>query len=107
MVLDLGCGNGILGIGCLLLGAKLVCAVDVDFSALEIATTNLGFNIHFVNQDVREFNYPCAARRALHGGSGGITRGNSTVILTRDSSQQQDTHGVKLHAPAPSGVRDP
>ena len=88
--------------------------MDVDFSALEIArgnaTTNLGFteeNIHFVNQDVREFNYPCAARRALHGGSGGITRGNSTVILTRDSSQQQDTHGVKVHAPAPSGVRDP
>ena len=62
VVLDLGCGNGILGIGCLLLGAELVCAVDVDFSALEIArgnATNLGFkeeNIHFVNQDVREFN---------------------------------------------------
>ena len=62
MVLDLGCGNGILGICCLLLGAKLVCAVDVVFSAFEIArgnATNLGFteeNIHFVNQDIREIN---------------------------------------------------
>ena len=37
----------------------MVCAVDVHFSALEIARGNVGFteeNIHFLNQDVREFN---------------------------------------------------
>ena len=62
LVLDLGCGSGVLGLGCLLLGAKFVVAVDVDFSAIEVArknTASLGFteeHIHFVNQDVRDFN---------------------------------------------------
>ena len=61
IVLDLGCGNGILGIGCLLLGAKYVIAVDVDENSLQVAkfnAQNLGFSddtIYFVNQDVRHF----------------------------------------------------
>lgn len=62
IVLDLGCGNGILGIGCLLLGAKYVIAVDVDENILQLAkfnAHNLGLScdrIYFVNQDVRHFN---------------------------------------------------
>lgn len=62
-VLDLGCGNGILGLGCLLLGAKFVVAVDIDYSMIEVAKNNaksLGFteeeHIHFINQDVQELD---------------------------------------------------
>ena len=61
-VLDLGCGNGILGIGCLLLGAKFVLEVDVDSESLEVAEQNamdLGFSseeISFTQQDVRSFS---------------------------------------------------
>ena len=61
-VLDLGCGNGILGLGCLLRGAKFVVGGDIDHSMIESARKNaagLGFtegNIYFVNQDVREFD---------------------------------------------------
>ena len=62
VVLDLGCGSGILAIGCLLLGSKFVVAVDVDSNSLEIAkrnAENLGFSsedIAFVQQDIRYFN---------------------------------------------------
>ncbi|MEK6846433.1 MAG: METTL5 family protein [Nanoarchaeota archaeon] len=40
IVLDAGCGGGILGIGALLLGAKKVFFVDKDETALEIAKEN-------------------------------------------------------------------
>src|SRR3989339_765880 len=40
VVADFGCGNGILGIGCLLLGAKKVYFVDLDKNALNIAREN-------------------------------------------------------------------
>ena len=62
VVLDLGCGSGILAIGCLLLGSKFVVAVDVDGNSLEVAkrnAENLGFsseNISFVKQDVQYLN---------------------------------------------------
>ena len=41
VIADFGCGTGILGIGCLLLGARKVCFVDNDPAALEIAKANL------------------------------------------------------------------
>ena len=40
-VLDLGAGNGVLGIACLLLGAKHVHFVECDEDALEVLRTNL------------------------------------------------------------------
>lgn len=39
-VIDLGCGNGILGYGCFLLGASSVTLVDVDSSACAVAQRN-------------------------------------------------------------------
>src|SRR3989344_3795630 len=57
VIADLGCGNGILGIGALLLGAKKVYFVDV--CDLEIAKKNaykLNLkNAFFIQKDVREF----------------------------------------------------
>jgi putative methylase len=40
-VADFGCGNGILGIGALLLGAKKVLFVDIDAASLNLARKNL------------------------------------------------------------------
>ena len=61
-VLDLGCGNGILGIACLLLGAKFVLEFDVDSASLEVAEQNamdFGFSseeISFTQQDIQSFS---------------------------------------------------
>ena len=44
MVLDIGCGSGILSIASLLLGAKYADAVDIDPNAIDIAYKNAGMN---------------------------------------------------------------
>jgi len=57
IVADLGCGNGIFGIGALLLGAKLVYFLEVDGEALDVAIKNCKFeNVHFRKMDVLEFD---------------------------------------------------
>jgi len=62
-VMDLGCGNGIFGLGCLLLGSEKVYFVDKDKEMIEIAKKNYkelknkglvnGRGV-FINKDVRE-----------------------------------------------------
>lgn len=57
VVYDLGCGNGILGIGAKLLGAKEVVGIERDGKAIEVAQTNskrLGVKVEFRKCDVRE-----------------------------------------------------
>ncbi len=44
IVLDIGCGSGILSIASLLLGAKYADAVDIDTNAIKIAYENLQMN---------------------------------------------------------------
>ena len=41
VIADLGCGTGVLGIGALLLGAKMVLFIDSDKEALAIAKKNV------------------------------------------------------------------
>ncbi|MFH0797865.1 MAG: METTL5 family protein [Candidatus Woesearchaeota archaeon] len=62
-VADFGCGPGIFGIGCLLLGAKKAVFVDVDKKALDIARSNLKlmegetgrkYNAVFRNKNVKD-----------------------------------------------------
>ena len=62
---DLGCGTGILGIGCLLLGAKECFFVDSDPEAVEIAKSNysnmesehsIEGGAHFVCRDIALFS---------------------------------------------------
>ena len=57
IVADLGCGNGILGIGALILGAKKVYFVDIDEEALEAAKENSKEfkNTKFVLSNVKDF----------------------------------------------------
>jgi putative methylase len=57
VVADLGCGNGIFGIGALILGAKKVYFVDVDKDSLEVAKGNCEFeNCEFFNIDIFDFD---------------------------------------------------
>ena len=60
-IADLGCGCGVLSIGCALLGANKVLAVDIDRISLEILSDNikehnLGQVISFKEADVVELN---------------------------------------------------
>ncbi|MBN2422344.1 methyltransferase [Candidatus Woesearchaeota archaeon] len=61
LIADLGCGTGILGIGCLLLNAKKVFFVDKEENAINILKENLvnsGIENRFriLNKDISEFN---------------------------------------------------
>ena len=57
IIADLGCGNGIFGIGALILGAKLVYFVDIDRLNIETTKTNCKFkNAEYFPLDVNEFN---------------------------------------------------
>ena len=70
-VIDLGCGPGILGIGCMLLGAKELIFIDVDKAALDVLRENLQYiddefehdtKISIENKDVtfiKEDDYSC------------------------------------------------
>ena len=61
-VADLGCGTGILGIGALLLGAKLVYFIDIDEKSLQTAKENLKTirqmegQAVFINKDINGFS---------------------------------------------------
>ena len=64
VILDAGCGNGILGLGCLLLGAKKVYFLDIDKDVINITKENykilareyeLG-KVQFINEDISDFN---------------------------------------------------
>lgn len=60
VIADLGCGNGIFGIGSILLGAKKVLFLDSDPKALETAQENsLSLNLQgiFINSDISKFNF--------------------------------------------------
>ena len=62
VIVDLGCGTGLLGIGSLLLGAKKAYFVDSDERALEIAKTNISkvesesSKAVFLNEDIGRLN---------------------------------------------------
>lgn len=69
-IVDLGCGNGILGIGALLLGAKEVVFVDVDEKVLNVCKenvkkldqelnqkNNLSSKSKFILSDVKDLNF--------------------------------------------------
>lgn len=43
VIVDLGCGTGLLGIAALALGAKLLYFVDIDKNALKVAKQNISF----------------------------------------------------------------
>jgi putative methylase len=59
VVLDLGCGNGILGIGALLLNAKKVYFVDIDKDSINVCKENLkmmGLDGEVLLKDVNLFD---------------------------------------------------
>ena len=59
IIADNGCGTAILGLGCLLLGAKKVYFIDIDKAALKIAKKNIkndyrGKNYSITNRKIEE-----------------------------------------------------
>lgn len=76
-IIDLGCGTGILGIGCLLLGAKKVAFIDIDKKALDLAKKNYDnvlskYDIgaaEFILSDIKEIkgNYDLAIQNPPFG----------------------------------------
>lgn len=65
VIVDFGCGTGILGIGALLLGAKKVWFVDIDEKVVDIAKENLAkvkseYSVNgeavFLCSDIKNFN---------------------------------------------------
>ncbi|MDD2678499.1 MAG: METTL5 family protein [Candidatus Nanoarchaeia archaeon] len=56
IIIDAGCGNGILGIGALLLGAKKAIFIDIDKKAIMTAEENLKAlklkNFELINSDI-------------------------------------------------------
>lgn len=64
VIVDLGCGTGILGIGALILGARRVFFIDNDKKAMDIAKINLenvksesyiAGKVNFLVQDINKF----------------------------------------------------
>ena len=67
-IADLGAGTGILGLGCLLMGAKDVFFVEKDASSIDILKKNISSlkeefditsNIKIINEDISSFNENC------------------------------------------------
>ena len=62
IVYDLGCGNGIFGIGAAILGAKKITCVDIDPDMIALAkknANNLGLDIEFIKCDVDRLEGKC------------------------------------------------
>ncbi len=67
-IADLGCGNGIFGIGALILGAKEALFLDKDEDAIKLTKSNLEFiskelnqkfKAKFISEDVLDFKDKC------------------------------------------------
>jgi putative methylase len=83
VVYDLGCGNGILGIGAKLLGAREVIGIDSDATAIEIALRNsnrLGVAVEFRECDVRSVK----------------GEGDTVVMNPPFGAQRQNRHADKV-----------
>jgi len=76
IILDLGCGTGILGVGVLLSGAKAVYFVDSDNNALEIAKKNIS-KVKSEGYELGKAIFRCAKVEDLEKGFG---RGIHAVI---------------------------
>ena len=60
LIADFGCGNGILGIGALLLGAKKVFFIDKDKDSIKVLKENLelfsDFDFEIIESDIKNIN---------------------------------------------------
>jgi len=88
VILDLGCGTGILAIGCKLLEARKVIAIDVDPEAIEIARENAeSFNLHieFKVQDISEVK--CRADTIVQNPPFGVRKKGADIMFLEKALQ--------------------
>ncbi|MEM2739413.1 MAG: METTL5 family protein [Candidatus Bathyarchaeia archaeon] len=89
IVLDLGCGTGILSIGAALLGAYYVIGVDIDRSALEAASINaetldVSDAIDWVQADVASLSLKCRCDTVVQNPPFGVQRrGADRIFLSK------------------------
>jgi putative methylase len=92
IVIDAGCGNGILGIGALLLGAKKAVFLDIDKRAIEVTKLNLSDlklkNYELVNLDI--FDYDSKAEILLANPPFGVQNAGSDADFLMKCSQLSD-----------------
>ncbi len=103
-IFDLGCGNGILGIGAALIGAKRVVGVDLDSSVLKIARRNslksrVSNLIDFIAMDVADIDG--SVDTVLQNPPFGVQRKSSDRIFLRKGIELAEVtytihkHGLK------------
>jgi ribosomal protein L11 methyltransferase len=84
LVLDVGTGSGILAIASRLLGAKEVCACDIDLVAAQVARANIERNAEI---DISIF---CGSLDAVKGGSVRLLLANLTADVITDMFPEFD-----------------
>lgn len=88
VILDLGCGTGILAIGCKLLEARKVIATDVDPEAIEIARENtkkFNLEIEFKVKDVA--NVKCNVDTIVQNPPFGVRKKGTDIMFLEKALQ--------------------
>jgi len=96
-IIDLGCGSGILGIGCLILGAANVSFIDIDKDALSLAKENIKLTLEitgidlsprakFIVADIRDIEVPQADLIIQNPPFGTRIKNIDTVFLKKAAS---------------------
>ena len=83
-IVDLGCGGGILGLGCLLLGAANLTFVDIDLSALEqakISFAKMKSEGLFVSDGTDELTGEIGDHTLFIGGDVAAYKGKADIIV--------------------------
>ncbi|MCL2288805.1 MAG: METTL5 family protein [Candidatus Bathyarchaeota archaeon] len=102
-VLDLGCGTGRLSLGAAFLGAKTVLGVDIDKTALKIATANsrnigLTANTVWVNGDISTVNFCCCFDTVLQNPPFGVqTRNADRAFLVKALASGKMIYSLHSH----------
>jgi putative methylase len=93
-IIDLGCGNGILGIGCLILGAEKVIFLDIDKESISLTKENiqtasdligkdLSSRTEFIVADIKDIKLPQADMIIENPPFGTRTKNIDTLFLEK------------------------
>ena len=93
VVLDLGCGTGILAIGAILLGADFAVGVDVDLASLKVAlenahTLHVDSSISFINSDISHLNL--SADTVIQNPPFGVQRRGADRLFLKKAMESAD-----------------
>ena len=90
VVLDLGCGTGIFGLGCVYLGASRVIGVDVDPAAIDLARQNAE-ELELSQKDDQKISFIVGDVTRLTTGDDRL-KGIDTVIMNPPFGTKKEIH---------------